>query len=260
MGRERVAAEPTVAANRAWWDAQAAEYQAEHGAFLGDADFVWGPEGLREADARLLGAVAGRDVLEFGAGAAQCSRWLAGAGARVVATDLSERQVRHSLALDARCRTRVPVAVADACALPFRAGSFDVVCSAYGALPFVADVGAVFREVARVLRPGGRLAFSVTHPFRWCFPDDPGELGLTVHESYFDRRAYVEYDADDRPSYVEHHRTIGDWVRELVEAGFTVADVVEPEWPAGHEQAWGGWSPLRGRLFPGTAIFLAHRA
>src|SRR6185437_16548376 len=48
----------TVRGNRRWWDREAAAYLAEHGAFLGDSDegdFVWGPEGLHEADARLLG-------------------------------------------------------------------------------------------------------------------------------------------------------------------------------------------------------------
>jgi hypothetical protein len=80
-----------------------------------------------------------------------------------------------------------------------------------------------------------------------------------VAQSYFDRRPYVEFDADGRATYVEHHRTIGDRVRELVAAGFTVLDIVEPEWPDGHEAVWGQWSPLRGRLFPGTAIFVAVR-
>jgi hypothetical protein len=36
-------------------------------------------------------------------------------------------------------------------------------------------------------------------------------------------------------------------------------DVVEPEWPEGRERIWGQWSPLRGALFPGTAIFVCHR-
>src|SRR5450756_1379264 len=61
---------------RRWWDAHAEEYLEEHGAFLGPADFLWCPEGLRESDARLLGDVRGRTVLEIGSGAAQCSRWL----------------------------------------------------------------------------------------------------------------------------------------------------------------------------------------
>jgi hypothetical protein len=90
------------------------------------------------------------------------------------------------------------------------------------------------------------------------FLDDPGERGLVVVHSYFDRTPYVEYDERGVPAYVEHHRTLGDRVRDLVAAGFAVRDVVEPEWQAG-EQEWGQWSPLRGRLFPGTAIFVAER-
>jgi hypothetical protein len=57
---------------------------------------------------------------------------------------------------------------------------------------------------------------------------------------------------------VEHHRTLGDYVRALAGAGFALDDLVEPEWPEGFEQEWGQWSPLRGRLFPGTAIFRCH--
>jgi len=62
------------------------------------------------------------------------------------------------------------------------------------------------------------------------------------------------------PGYVEQHRTLGDRVRELIGAGFVLRDLIEPEWPAGHNQIWGQWSPLRGRLFPGTAIFVADLA
>jgi len=126
-------------------------------------------------------------------------------------------------------------------------------------VPFVADSGRVMREVFRVLKPGGRWVFAVTHPMRWIFLDDPGERGLVAVHSYFDRRPYVEYDESGAPTYVEQHRTVGDRIRELVAAGFTVLDLVEPEWPAGHEQIWGQWSPLRGRLFPGTAIFVAEK-
>ena len=92
----------TVNANRRWWDAEADAYQAEHGEFLGDADFRWCPEGLRESEARLLGAVSGLMVLEVGCGAGQCARWLVGQGARVVAVDLSSAQLRHARALDVR--------------------------------------------------------------------------------------------------------------------------------------------------------------
>ncbi|RZU53039.1 methyltransferase family protein [Krasilnikovia cinnamomea] len=245
------------AASRRWWDADADDYQAEHGAFLGDTEFVWCPEGLREADARLLGDVSGKRILELGCGAASAARWLAGQGAEVVAMDLSEGMLRHARTASDRTGVPVPLLQADALALPFGDLTFDVVCTAFGAVPFVADSQTVMREVARVLRPGGSWVFSITHPMRWIFLDDPGEAGLMAVQSYFDRRPYVEQDTDGVPGYVEQHRTLGDRVRELVAAGFVLRDLVEPEWPEGHTQVWGQWSPLRGRLFPGTAIFVA---
>jgi SAM-dependent methyltransferase len=261
VDRRAVGPDETVAANRRWWDGEAAGYQRAHGDFLGDAEFVWGPEGLREADARLLGQVAGRRVLEIGCGAAQCSRWLAEQGAQVVALDVSAAQLAESQRIDGgRGPASVPLLQADASALPLADASVDLACSAYGGVPFVADSARVMREVARVLRPGGRWVFSVTHPLRWALPDDPGEGGLVVRSSYFDRTPYVELDSGGQVSYVEHHRTLGDRVREISAAGLVLVDLVEPEWPAGNDQVWGGWSPLRGRLIPGTVVFSCRKA
>lgn len=251
--------EESARANRRWWDANAGDYYAEHGAVLGDADLLWCPEGLREQDACLLGDVRGLDVLEVGCGAAQGARWLVAQGARVAAFDVSMGQLRQARELDRRTGVAVPGLVqADAQRMPFRDGAFDLVVSAFGALPFVADLEGTLQELARVCRPGGRLVASVTHPVRWAFPDDPGVGGLTVRQSYFDRTPYVEQDEAGQATYVEHHRTMGDWVRALVRSGWRLEDLLEPEWPAGRTQEWGQWSPLRGSLLPGTAIFVAH--
>jgi SAM-dependent methyltransferase len=246
-------------ASRAWWDADADDYQAEHGDFLGTADFVWCPEGLREADAGLLGDVRGATVLEVGCGSAPCARWLVAQGAHTVGLDLSAGMLRHAVADNAATGTDLPLVQASADQLPFADGSFDLACSAFGAVPFVADSGAVLREVARVVRPGGRWVFAVTHPMRWIFPDDPGPGGLTVVQSYFDRTPYLEVDDTGAATYVEHHRTMGDYVRQLHEAGLLLTGLVEPEWPEWLDREWGQWSPLRGRLFPGTAIFCCTR-
>jgi len=45
-----------------------------------------------------------------------------------------------------------------------------------------------------------------------------------------------------------------------VAAGFVLTDIVEPEWPEENRQVWGQWSPLRGRVFPGTSIFCGNEA
>jgi SAM-dependent methyltransferase len=261
VSRRPVDATESARANRRWWDADADSYHAEHGEFLGTSDFVWCPEGLREADAQLLGApetLRRKLVLEVGAGSAMCSRWLAGQGARPVAFDVSLGMLLHSVAAESVSGITVPLVQADAQLMPFLDDTFDLAFTAFGAIPFVADSAGVMREVARVLKPGGRWVFATTHPTRWAFPDSPGPDGLTATMSYFDRSAYVEFDADGTATYVEHHRTFGDRVRELSAAGFVLLDVLEPEWPDGLTAEWGQWSPLRGKILPGTAIFVSE--
>jgi SAM-dependent methyltransferase len=249
----------TARANQHWWDLDADGYQARHREFLGDISFMWGPEGFREDEGRLLGDVSGRRVVEIGCGGGQCGRWLAARGAHAVGMDLSRSQLLHSRRLDDASGITLPVIQADAQRLPFADGSFDVAFSAGGAVAFVADAAAFFREVVRILRPGGRFVFATTHPFRWSFLDQPDEAGLYAVDSYFDRRAYVEQDDLGHATYVEHHRTVGDLVRHITAANLRLVDLVEPEWSADHGRAWGGWSPLRAHIIPGTAIFVCVR-
>lgn len=286
-GRGDLDAAEVERAARTYWESEADAYQAEHGPFLADPSaavvestyhvgridyhdggvgvetatgaarpgvgFVWGPEGLTEDTAGLLGPVEsldGQRILEVGCGAAQCSAWLGTRGAQAVGIDISVAQLRHARHLE----PRPPVAAASATALPFRAGSFDAAFSSYGAIQFVADLGLLLAEVRRVLRPGGRWVFSVTHPVRWALPDDPGGSGLTVSGSYFDRTPYVERDDAGRAEYAEFHRTVGDYVTALTAAGLIVTELIEPEWPSWNTSTWGGWSPLRGTHLPGTLI------
>lgn len=261
--RRAAGAEESARASRIWWERSADEYQGEHGDFLGDSAFVWGPEGLTEDEAGLLGPreeLKGARVLEVGCGAAQCARWLRAQGAHVVGVDVAFRQLQHSHRIDENeGAERLPVAQADVQRLPFADASFDLLCSAFGGYPFIPDAAAAVAESARVLRPGGRLVFSVTHPVRWMFPDDPTRSGMTVTQSYFDRRAYIEEDTAGRAVYVEHHHTMGDWVAAIAGAGLRLRHLTEPEWPETNTSTWGGWGPYRGRYVPGTAVFTAEK-
>ncbi|MGV9411419.1 class I SAM-dependent methyltransferase [Nocardia sp. NPDC003693] len=263
VARAKVDSAVSERANRRWWDADAAAYHETHADFLGvdspAGEFVWCPEGLHEGDWRLLGDVVDKTILEIGCGSAPCSRWLAAHGARPVGLDISRSMLDRGVAAMAAGGPRVPLVQAGAEALPFADAAFDLACSAFGAVPFVADSAQVMREVARVLRPGGRWVFSVNHPMRWIFPDDPGPEGLRATIPYFDRTPYVEHDADGEATYVEHHRTVGDRVREIVAAGLTLVDIIEPDWPEWLDREWGQWSPLRGEIFPGTAIFVTEK-
>lgn len=101
----------------------------------------------------------GMRVLDVGAGTGNAALPAAAAGADVVATDVTpellavgERHARdHGLA--------VRFEVADAQALPFDDGEFDIVLSCIGAM-FAPDHAATARELLRVCRPGGAVVMA----------------------------------------------------------------------------------------------------
>ncbi|MGE0578673.1 MAG: class I SAM-dependent methyltransferase [Reyranella sp.] len=106
---------------------------------------------------RLAGDLQGRAVLDVGCGDGTLARALAGAGAASVAgCDTDPRMIARAAARSVQPDTAVRYAVADATRLPFADASFDVV-TVVTVLAFIADAEGAVREMARVLRPGGRL-------------------------------------------------------------------------------------------------------
>jgi SAM-dependent methyltransferase len=103
---------------------------------------------------------AGMHVLDLGCGLGGASRYLtAECGCRVAAIDLTPSFVEAARILTARCglAERIEFRQANALALPFQDGTFDHVWS-YAVTMNIADKEGLGREVARVLKPGGRFS------------------------------------------------------------------------------------------------------
>lgn len=111
----------------------------------------------------------GSCVLELGCGTGEDAVFLARRGVRMLATDASPRMVQVASAKAARADvadrvTGLALRAEDLAALAAFAPAFDGAYSNFGALNCVADLGGVARDLARLVRPGGRIVLVVMGP------------------------------------------------------------------------------------------------
>lgn len=173
--------------------------------------------------ARLAGLRSG-SVLETAAGTGAVTRMLARdlpAAVAITATDLVPGMLERAQAVG----TARPVRweVADALELPFDDGSFDAVVCQFGAM-FFDPHDVAFAEARRVLRPGGRLVFTVWDRL------DANEFAAAVNE------AVKAVFPDDPPGFLERtpfgYHDVDAIVADLAAGGFVDPVVERLVWPS----------------------------
>ena len=211
--------------NAAAWDRHSAAYQA--GARLPTDVAHYGPDIPSEAELRLLGNLEGKRVLELGCGGAQCSIAFAKQGATAIGVDFSKEQLAFARRLCEREGVKVELRQGDVADLAFlKADSIDLAFSAFS-FGYVEDLGRVFRQVHRVLKPGAPLVFSLPHPAYDMIDDDDPYEPLLVRRSYFDRTP-IDYEWNG-VAFTDYHHTVGDLFTALVRASYRVDALLEPE-------------------------------
>jgi ubiquinone/menaquinone biosynthesis C-methylase UbiE len=155
----------------------------------------------------LLAPTAGETILDVACGTGRYTVVIAERGAAVIGMDFSAEML-------ARARRRMPNTefhTADLTKpLPFLSHYFDAILCAQ-ALKHIPDLGLTMREFARVLRTGGRVVFSVTHP------------GMV----------WDNYEMREHPGFLlnEHadiiHHQFDDYIAAVENAGLRIARLVE---------------------------------
>lgn len=211
---------------------------------------TYGPAIPDEAKLRLLGDVSGKRVLDLGCGAGRNAIALARAGARIIAADEDADQIGAARAAIDDADVRVELHHVPLAELAFlRADTIDAVVSVY-ALAGVADIGRVFRQVHRVLRPEHTFVLSLPHPtFALVDPGDPD--GLRIRRSAFDTQPY----GLDDPRAGTLSRSTSDVFVELSRAGFRVDHLLEPQ---ATDDGGPHWAPAMAQI-PATLIIRARK-
>ena len=218
----------------------------------GDWSIVLTP--TRPVPREWFGDVRGRRILALASGGGQQGPVLAAAGARVTVLDASPTQLAQDRAVAAREGLEIETVegdMADLGALPD--ATFDVVVNPCSTC-FVPDVRPVWREVARVLRPGGALLAGHVNPIVFAVDfalAEKGDLRLRHAIPYSD---VTSIGPEERARLVppgkalEFGHSLGDLLGGQLDAGLSITGLYEDRWNDG--------SPLD-RLVP---CFLATRA
>jgi SAM-dependent methyltransferase len=185
-----------------------------------------------------LGDVAGRNVLCLACGGGQQSVAFALLGANATVFDLSEEQLERDRQAAEHYRVKIEIVQGDIRNLsPFEAARFDIVYHAYS-ISFVPDAAQVFREVARILRNGGRYWFHCANPFLMAMHQEdwngdgyvlkaPYLSGARI--SYNDQEWVYDREGLDAPvqSPIEYRHTLSDLMNGLIDCGFVIRHVAD---------------------------------
>ena len=196
-------------------------------------------------------------VLDIACGNGQFARTMAQFGARVIATDVSERMIEKAKARTMENADRIEYKVVDATnreqLLALGEGRFDAaVCTM--AIMDMASIDPLFESLSRLLKAGGRFVFSICHP---CFNANPRsqmvaereEIGKELVTTYSVKVSRYITPVDHKGvamagqpvAQTYFHRPISAIFNACFKAGFFLDGIEEPAFRGPKDDRRGPW-------------------
>jgi len=212
------------------WDTVASHYRERYQIAVDDIHY--GPLCAGERELRLLGDLRGKKILDLGCGGGQNAIAMAQRGAAVSGIDFSASQieiakaaaVEYGFDISFRCGDIVDTS-------EIKPASYDMIISAC-AISFVENIKSVFDNVYRMLRTGGVFILSDMHPLQYIVDEDGESVKFNNTYPFEPILMHWKWDFEnikDHPMFKHYVRSIACYSNSLVEAGFKVVRILEPE-------------------------------
>lgn len=217
--------EESFALNRALWNARTMHHVGSK--FYDIEDFLSGTNSLSAKELELLGDVAGRPVLHLQCHFGQDSLSLARMGAKVTGLDLSDVAISEARKLAVSARLNADFIEANVLDLQSALeGRFDIVFTSYGVLGWLPELETWATNIARYLKPGGKLVLVEFHPAVWMFNNAFTEVAY----SYFNREVieetematYADGTAEINLKSHGWNHALGETITALLDAGLRI--------------------------------------
>jgi ubiquinone/menaquinone biosynthesis C-methylase UbiE len=192
----------------------------------------------------MLPDVSGLSGLDIGCGEGHNTRLVAGRGAGMTAFDISQTFVHHALRAEQKSQVAIRYLRASAVEMPFPDASFDFAMATMSFMD-APEHDRIIAEAYRVLRPGGFLQFSMTHPcfqtsgWEWLLDEDGKRTALVVSDYFYPPEREIEewiFGGVSQELQEElgnfrvpvFRRTLSSWINLLIESGFQIERMEEP--------------------------------
>ena len=218
-----------VANVRKSWDTIAPHYRTRYE--ISTEIVHYGPLCPGEDKLRLLGGLSGKNVIDLGCGCGQNAIALAKMGARVTGVDFSDGQIAQAQELAAVHNQPIDFRTGDIGDLSsFPDSGFDIAISAC-AISFVENIGSVFKETFRILKPGGVFVLSDMNPLQYIL--DENGSGVEFNHPYPFSPILLKWGWEfeklsNTPRFQHFVRSISEYFNVITDSGFTVSKILEP--------------------------------